>query len=824
MLRFADVSCGGDQFIHRADSHGIDPMADVERDLGRCGDDIGRVGLVDDLSDSHAQVLAAPAAFIAGDDELRSGHQRIGPQVHRCRPGVSGLAGEREPQPTLPGNRGDHTHRQRLPLEQDALLDVHFDITEESGGIVSGVRNGLGNQAEIFHGLPHRDAAFIRPRKPGRVEASRHGVTAEVRQTESHAFLLAESEDIEVKRQDHIAKCCGTGNAGENTHRPIVLAAVGDGIQMRADEQDRCITSNGALAADQVAGLIDTATQSRCLHPVGDELVRLPHRMAGEGAGDRAGFIRACRQQLAAVPHLSAQWQEHGGVLIGGWGHATHIRMRSWRTILSMVREHIHLRINGQPHRVTGDDAFLSLSDFLRLRLGMTGTKIVCSEGDCGACTVLVAKWSRDESDSPLHYKPMDSCITWMFQLDHAHVVSIEGLADGDKLHPVQKAMVECHGSQCGFCTPGFVMAMTGLLEHANACGDDCVDDQALRIGLTGNLCRCTGYVQILDAARAVDPRTLQMVASRHPAETIHAAWEKETDSISVHATPERKIHIPSTLKEALEFLRLNPTTKIISGATDVGVQVNKGLISLATILYVGGLSELRAIHEEDGKLTIGAGATWSQVIAAVEKTLPAFAEILSLFGAPQIRNAGTIGGNIVNGSSIADSLPFLFVSDAQLRLVSARGERRVGIADFFLGYKRVDIKPGELLVDITFGPPASDQILRLYKVSRRRDLDIATFTAAVLLTMKQERIENARVAYGGVGPVVLRLARTEAMLKGQVMTEDLMREAGLTARAEIAPLSDVRASAQYRLTLAQTILLKVYHEALPMKSHAAKE
>lgn len=489
-----------------------------------------------------------------------------------------------------------------------------------------------------------------------------------------------------------------------------------------------------------------------------------------------------------------------------------------------MVREHIHLRINGQPHRITGDDAFLSLSDYLRMRLGMTGTKIVCCEGDCGACTVLIAKWSRDEADAPLQYQSIDSCITWMFQLDHAHVVSIEGLADGDKLHPVQEAMVDCHGSQCGFCTPGFVMAMTGVMEGANECAAKRIDEETMRKGLTGNLCRCTGYVQILDAARTVDPGKLRTIEDRYPAKAIHVEWLQESDSITIQTPRDRLVHIPGSLADALDFLSSNPTAKVVSGATDVGVQVNKGLISLTKVLYVGGLAELRTIEEHHGKLTIGAAATWSQVIVATEAQLPAFAEILSLFGAPQIRNVATIGGNIVNASSIADSLPFLFVTDASLRLMSAEGERTVAIAGFYLGYKRVDLKPGELLVDITFTVPASGQILRLYKVSRRRDLDISTFTAAVLLTMKDDRIEEARIAYGGVGPVVLRLTKTQAMLRGQLLTEDLMRQAGFIARDEITPLTDVRASAEYRLTLAQTVLLKVYHDVLSMKNHAIKE
>jgi xanthine dehydrogenase small subunit len=476
------------------------------------------------------------------------------------------------------------------------------------------------------------------------------------------------------------------------------------------------------------------------------------------------------------------------------------------------MRDHVLLYINGRRHQVGGGDCFLSLSDYFRLRLGMVGTKIVCSEGDCGSCTVLIGRATGERFD----YRPVDSCIQRMFQLDGTHVVTIEGLGNNGQLTPVQEAMVQCHGSQCGFCTPGFVVAMTGLLEE---CERACEDDW--RHGLTGNLCRCTGYVSILEAGRAVDADGVRRVNETYPPAAmlsdLAAAAGDEIAAESNSAGRTCRIFGPTSLAAAIKVLNDHPKAKIVAGATDVGVQLNKGVIDPDVFLDLNRVAELRGAKLESSGtgdvLAAGASATWTEIAALCEAAVPEFYQIVSVFGSPQIRHVGTIGGNIINASPIADSLPFLFVAEAELELASAGGRRAVPITKFYQGYKKFDLRPGELLSGVRVPLPCPDDLLRLFKVSRRRDLDISTFTAAIWLRLDGETIVEARVAFGAVGPTVIRAQRTEAFLRSKAFDETTMRAAGDVAVSEVTPISDVRGSADYRLQLTRNVLLKFYHE-----------
>ncbi len=499
------------------------------------------------------------------------------------------------------------------------------------------------------------------------------------------------------------------------------------------------------------------------------------------------------------------------------------------------MRDHLVLYINGARHVVAGRDAFLSLSDYLRRHCGLIGTKIVCSEGDCGACTVLIGRPEqpaaktglRPRSDaaadpsafsiphSAFNYRPVDSCIQFMFQLDGTHIVTVEGLRPDAALNGVQQAMIDCHGSQCGFCTPGFVMSMTGLLEEKS-----CLDEQLLRTGLTGNLCRCTGYTPILEAGLGCDADQHERLSELYPAAPILADLTPlASDPIELTASspdqesPRQRAACPTTIAGTLQFLAANPTARIIAGATDVGVRANKTGRLPAAILDLNRVAELDFVELSDEELRCGARATWTALLAAFESAVPEFARVISVFGAPQIRHVGTIGGNIANASPIADSLPFLFVMDATLTLASATGRREVKINNFYRGYKQLDLNPGELIAEIRIPLPADDDVLRLYKVSRRRDLDISTFTAAVRLRLSDEVIEAADIAFGGVGPVVLCALRTEQLLVGKPITEETMRIAGDLAVDEIAPITDVRGAADYRRQLARNVLLKFYYQ-----------
>ena len=459
------------------------------------------------------------------------------------------------------------------------------------------------------------------------------------------------------------------------------------------------------------------------------------------------------------------------------------------------MRSELIFFINGQEQRVSGDGVFQTLSRYLRNDQRATGTKIVCEEGDCGACTVLIGKRDGDR----LRYIPVNSCIQFLFQLDGAHVVTVEGLSRNG-LTPLQESMVRCHGAQCGYCTPGFIMAMASMYEG----GARVVSTRDVQSALTGNLCRCTGYEPIIKAALEVEgqPRIDELYS---PSQILSALPNGESVRIG-------NFFKPSTLDEAIDFKADNPKCVIVQGATDFGVWCNKrGFVPEAVLSLdsIAGLDELRIEGEE---LLVGGRTTLASLEEFVAGRIPQLSEILDRFGSPQIKNAGTLAGNIANASPIADSLPFLYVTGATLELTGRGGVRRVAIEKFYRGYKTLDLQPDEIITRIRIPLPPDTDTLRLYKVSKRSHLDISSFTAAMLMRRRADQIESIRIAYGGVGPVVLRLPKTERFLAGRPFSLETFEEAEPIAREEITPISDVRGSRDFRLLLAGSVLRKFYY------------
>ncbi|HEX6097419.1 MAG TPA: FAD binding domain-containing protein [Thermoanaerobaculia bacterium] len=458
------------------------------------------------------------------------------------------------------------------------------------------------------------------------------------------------------------------------------------------------------------------------------------------------------------------------------------------------MRDRLLVHINGVPHHLGADAAFETLARFLRYDERLTGTKIVCEEGDCGACTVLVGR----KENGGLRYRPVNSCIQFLFQLDCTSIVTVEGLG----FTPVQEAMVRCHGAQCGYCTPGFVMAMAGMLETVDK---PTADD--VRIACTGNLCRCTGYESIIRAG--VETENQPKIEELYPgAPILEAIAAVEREPVRIE-----NFYKPATLEDAVAFK--NEKTVIAQGATDFGVWCTKRNFVAETILSLDGIDSLGDITIDDGMLVVGGRVTLAQFESVVRDLVPALAPIMDRFGSPQIKNAGTLAGNIANASPIADSLPFLFVTNAKLDLQGKAGTRTVAIADFYLGYKKLDLRPDELIARILIPLPADGDTLRLYKISKRSHLDISTFTAAMLMRRTDGRIDSMRLAYGGVAPVVLRLKKTEEFLAGKAIARETFAEAGEIARNEIAPISDVRGTKEMRLQLAENILTKFYYDLL---------
>ena len=448
---------------------------------------------------------------------------------------------------------------------------------------------------------------------------------------------------------------------------------------------------------------------------------------------------------------------------------------------------------------------------------GLAGTKVVCGEGDCGACTVLLGRVRGDRID----YAPICACILFAFQLDGCHLITIEGLKDAGRLSPLQQAMVDGHGAQCGFCTPGFVVTLHDLLSRAGE-----VSPGEVQRGIVGNLCRCTGYDSIIKSATACDRAALKSPGAMYPSLPIVGDLRQSAgDEVLIEAataTGSRKFYKPATLEQAAAFRAANADCTIVAGATDIGVLMSKRLRDYAVLMGVAHLPELGGVatsEDTNGSnsatpaLRIGAAATWSEVENATRDLLPEMREYLAWFGSPLIKNGGTVGGNIATGSPIGDSLPPFCVLDAQIELASPTARRRVNINTFYTGYRKNVMAADELIAAIHLPLPAEGEMLRIYKISKRKDMDISSFSAAFFLGRAGDKIANIRIALGGVAATVIRLPAVEEFLRGKAIERDLFRAAGRLAGEAIKPLSDVRGSAEYRRLLAENIFLKFFHD-----------
>ncbi|MEM6332037.1 MAG: FAD binding domain-containing protein [Planctomycetota bacterium] len=490
------------------------------------------------------------------------------------------------------------------------------------------------------------------------------------------------------------------------------------------------------------------------------------------------------------------------------------------------MRESIRFLLNGAPVSVAGGEAWLMLSEFLRRSRGLAGTKVVCAEGDCGSCAALVG---RPEAGRVV-YRSIASCITQLIQVDASHVVTVEGLRDSEELNAFQESMAREHGAQCGFCTPGFVVAAQGMVESGVS-----VDLEQARRGLTGNLCRCTGYDAILRAVVGTDPAELTRVNERYADADVMPALERWAVESVLVQHGERTLHKPVTLEEAAEILKAapsasdhahaaklsvssSPTTTVWSGGTDLGVVCNKRGAVPDRLLYLGGVASLDEVTEtsdEAGRswLVLGAGVTLHRFQQEMAERVPEFAEFLEWFGSPPIRHAGTVGGNLCTASPIGDTLPAMHVLGAQIDVASSGNSRSVPIAEFHTGYRQTSLEPGELVQAIRVPLPRSDERLRLMKVSRRKDMDISTVSAAFFFALRAGVMKDVRIAFGGVAATVERATSIEGMLEGQTPCREVFERAAHAAERLYSPMTDVRGSADYRKALCRNLILKLWHE-----------
>ena len=473
------------------------------------------------------------------------------------------------------------------------------------------------------------------------------------------------------------------------------------------------------------------------------------------------------------------------------------------------IRKEIRFLLNGETvalKDVRPDDMLL---DFLRIRRGLTGTKEGCAEGDCGACTVLVGRLGADGAPA---YESVNACIRFLGSLDGCHVVTVEHLkrADGS-LHPVQQALVDHHGSQCGFCTPGFVMSLYALWMN-----DPAADDRTIERALQGNLCRCTGYESIMRAGRAIsgygspenDPLAVERDAVAQKLREMADGARVEFDSAG------GRIVVPADAEDLARVLEAAPEATIVSGATDAGLWVTKFMRDLSPVVFTGHLDSLKTVHVHGTTLVVGAGVSYTRAADAFGAHVPALSGLIERIGGEQIRNMGTIGGNIANGSPIGDMPPPLIALGATLALRKHHNRRSIPLEDFFIDYGRQDRAAGEFVESVSVPLPPRDARFAVYKVSKRREEDITAVLGAFLLRLDGDnRVQQVHIAYGGMAATPKRARAVEAALAGQPWTMAAV-EAALDAYAtDFQPISDMRASAGYRMLVAQNLLRRFFME-----------
>lgn len=466
--------------------------------------------------------------------------------------------------------------------------------------------------------------------------------------------------------------------------------------------------------------------------------------------------------------------------------------------------------LNGEERTLSHIRPVRTLLDYLREDEGLCGTKQGCAEGDCGACTVTVASRA---ANGGIKREAVNACIRFMPSVHGTAITTVEALSsDKESAHPVQQAMIDRHGSQCGFCTPGFVMSLYTAYRNRTALAPQSACDV-----LAGNLCRCTGYGPILAAASDMSDTLLEPhhVAQQDAADTAEqAALDAVRPSQAIEiGDGQTTAFLPTNTDELAQIYADRPNATIVAGATDVGLWVTKQHRALPETIFLHLVDDLKRITQDDTGLTIGAGVTYSEAMQALTAFHPDFGELLRRIGGVQVRNAGTIGGNIANGSPIGDTPPILIALGATLSLRHGNVRREMPLEQFFLEYGRQARKPGEFVEAIFVPNLADDVTIKCYKISKRFDQDISAVCAAFAIACEGDRVTRARIAYGGMAGVPKRALAVEAALEGKPWSRETV-EAAMQAYAEdFSPLTDMRASADYRLMVAKNLLLKAFLE-----------
>lgn len=464
----------------------------------------------------------------------------------------------------------------------------------------------------------------------------------------------------------------------------------------------------------------------------------------------------------------------------------------------------IRFLLNDQPVSLDNADPGLTVLQYLRTNLALTGSKEGCAAGDCGACTVVLGELDSGR----VRYDAINSCISPVGALHGKQLLTIEHLQQGESLHPIQQAMVDCHGSQCGFCTPGVVMSLFAWWRAVKE-GNVEPDHHSIAEALSGNLCRCTGYQPIFRAAaKACDA----------PAEPVSTALIKQLESLLAEADGQiacgdAHFFSPTSSAELAQLLGNWPNARLVAGATDLGLELTQQLKRPPVLIHTARVAELLAIEETADTVKIGSAATYSAMQPTLRRHFPAFAELLERFGSRQIRNQGTLGGNIANASPIGDASPVLLALDAYVQLRSLSGARTVPLAQFFTGYRATVLRQGEFIEVVEIPKLKSDEVLKVYKISKRIDDDISAVCFAIWLKLDRDTIRDVRIGCGGMAATPARAIHTENTLRGKMFDEAAVRAAEAALTQDFQPLDDLRASAAYRVAVTANLLRRAWLE-----------
>ncbi len=466
----------------------------------------------------------------------------------------------------------------------------------------------------------------------------------------------------------------------------------------------------------------------------------------------------------------------------------------------------IRFLLGEERREIESIDPTMTVLNYLRLVERRCGTKEGCAEGDCGACTVVLGELDGER----VSYRAVNSCIQFMPTLDGKQLLTVEDLqADDGTLHPVQQAMVDNHGSQCGFCTPGFVMALFALFHEAGA-----IDRQRIDDALAGNLCRCTGYGPIIAAARQMRGKDGRDRFSANAAATAAKLRKlQHDDAAEIAGEDGRRCFMPRSADALAALLLSHPGATLLAGGTDVGLWVTKLHRRLDPVIYLGEVAELQSLAVNDSAIEIGAGVTYARLLPVLAREYPDFGELLRRLGSGQIRACGTMGGNVANGSPIGDSPPALIALGARLVLRRDGGRRDIALEDFFIDYGRQDRRPDEFVEKILLPRRDKDRLFHCYKISKRFDQDITASLGAFNLKLEKGRVAGIRICFGGMAAIPKRARHCEAALIGKPWIRETIAAGQAALRQDYTPISDMRASKTYRSLVAENLLLKFFHE-----------